>query len=183
VTEMVTSDGARGAPVTRRRWPRPTARTVFLSVVLAVLAVYTRMGFELEWRTAAGRIGAGFFPRIIGGLGLVLTAVALVDSVRGQATPSGPPVAADEEPDGPDEGRHPVPLVLTVLAAAAFVATLTTLGAVVASALFLLGMLWMLNRRHMVANVVLSIGLPVGLYLLFESLLNAGLPAGILPAF
>ena len=37
------------------------------------LAVYTEMAFGMEWRTAAGRIGPGFFPRIVGGLGLALT--------------------------------------------------------------------------------------------------------------
>jgi hypothetical protein len=30
---------------------------------------------------------------------------------------------------------------------------------------------------------VLGVGLSVGLYLLFQTLLNAGLPAGVLPRF
>ncbi len=54
------STGARAAG-RAPAWVRP--KTVFLAVVLVVLAVYTEMGFGLEWRTAAGRIGPGFFPR------------------------------------------------------------------------------------------------------------------------
>jgi hypothetical protein len=60
-------------------------------------------------------------------------------------------------------------------------AVYTALGAVVAGTLFLLGCLWLLNREHPVVNAVLGIGISVGLYLLFETLLNAGLPAGVLP--
>ena len=32
-------------------------------------------------------------------------------------------------------------------------------------------------------NIAISLGLPLGLYLLFQTLLNAGLPNGILPRF
>jgi putative tricarboxylic transport membrane protein len=70
-----------------------------------------------------------------------------------------------------------------VVAAAVFVLTLVALGAIVSSALFLFLMLWLLNRSHLVLNIAISLGLPLGLYLLFQSLLNAGLPNGILPRF
>ena len=32
-------------------------------------------------------------------------------------------------------------------------------------------------------NVCIAVALPLGMYLLFQSLLNAGLPEGILPRF
>lgn len=157
-----------------RRW-HVGARAVFFGILLVVFAVYVQLALGMEWRTAAGRIGPGFFPRIIGGAGVVLTLVALVRSVR----------RAEAEPetgtDGPDLGRHPRTMAIVVAASAALAAVFTVLGAVVAGALFLLGCLWLLNREHPVLNAVLGVGLAVGLYLLFQTLLNAGLPAGVLP--
>ena len=162
------------------RW-RPTSRTVFFGLVLVILVGYTEMAFEMEWRTQAGRIGPGFFPRIIGIFGVVITLGALVNSLR-------PGVAAEEVPledevgEG-DLGRHPVPLVLTVALSAVFLFTLTSLGAIVSAAIFMFGMLWFLNRGRHLMNVVLSVLVPLGMYLLFQTALNAGLPGGVLPRF
>jgi putative tricarboxylic transport membrane protein len=162
------------APVAdgRRRW-HVGPPTVFFAILLVVLAVYFQLALGMEWRTAAGRIGPGFFPRIIGGVGIVLTLVALVGSLRR----ADPPAEADTD----DLGRHPWTLAIVVGASAALAAAFTLLGAIVAGALFLLGCLWLLNREHPVLNAVLGIGLATGLYLLFQTLLNAGLPAGVLP--
>jgi putative tricarboxylic transport membrane protein len=146
---------------------------VFFGLLLVVLAVYFQLALGMEWRTVAGRIGPGFFPRIIGAAGILLTLVALVGSLRRTDVPA--------EPDTDDLGRHPWTLAIVVAASAALAAAFTLLGAVVAGALFLLGCLWLLNREHPVLNAVLGIGLATGLYLLFQTLLNAGLPAGVLP--
>ena len=65
-------------PTTREGRPWPPwlrTRTVFYFVILVVLAGYTHMAFDLEWRTAAGRIGPGFFPRFIGVLGMEVNVV------------------------------------------------------------------------------------------------------------
>ncbi|MHA6618694.1 tripartite tricarboxylate transporter TctB family protein [Pseudonocardia sp. DLS-67] len=159
-----------------RRW-KVGARTVFFGILLVVFACYVQLALGMEWRTAAGRIGPGFFPRIIGGVGVVLTVVALVRSVRR----AEPETESETETDGPDLGRHPRTMAIVVGASVALAAVFTVLGAVVAGALFLLGCLWLLNREHPVLNAVLGVGLAVGLYLLFQTLLNAGLPAGVLP--
>ena len=79
-------------------WVRP--KTVFLAALLVVLAVYTDMAFDLEWRTAAGRIGPGFFPRIVGILGLALTLWSLVAAVRAPAVEDevgGPGLPPEDE--------------------------------------------------------------------------------------
>ena len=160
-----------------KRW-HVGPQTVFLGIVLVVLAVYLQLALDMQWRTTAGRIGPGFFPRIIGALGIVLTLVALVVSLRPAA--EADPVEEDEAGDA-DLGRHPGTMAIVVLASAGLAAAFTVLGAVVAGALFLLGCLWLLNRERPVLNAVLGIGVATGLYLLFETLLNAGLPAGVLP--
>jgi putative tricarboxylic transport membrane protein len=45
--------------------------------------------------------------------------------------------------------------------------------------LFLGGMLTFVNRGRHVANAILSVAVPLGLYLLFEVLLDTGLPEGL----
>jgi putative tricarboxylic transport membrane protein len=163
------------APVAdTRRW-QVGPRVVFFGILLVVFAGYFQLALGMEWRTAAGRIGPGFFPRITGGIGIVLALVALVGSLR-RADP-----ATDPDAGTADLGRHPGTMAIVVAAGAVLAAAFTVLGAIVAGALFLLGCLWLLNREHPVLNAVLAIGVATGLYLLFETLLNAGLPAGVLP--
>jgi tripartite tricarboxylate transporter TctB family protein len=176
----VTAVESGAAPVAdnNRRW-NVGARAVFFGILLVVFAGYVQLALGMEWRTAAGRIGPGFFPRIIGAVGVVLTLVALVRSVR-RASPDPDP-DADTDAGAADLGRHPRTMAIVVAASAALAAVFTVLGAVVAGALFLLGCLWLLNREHPVLNAVLGVGLATGLYLLFQTLLNAGLPAGVLP--
>jgi len=163
-----------------RRW-RPTSRTAFFGVLLVVLVVYTEMAFELEWTTAAGRIGPGFFPRIVGLLGFVICLGALVNSLR-PGVGDDEDLLEDEVGEG-DLGRHPVPLLLAVVAGAVLLFTFLSLGAIVAGTLFMFGMLAFLNPGRWLFNAVLGVAIPLGLYLLFQTALNAGLPEGILPRF
>jgi putative tricarboxylic transport membrane protein len=163
---------------------RPTGRTLFLTVLLVILAVYTWMAFDLEWRTVAGRIGPGFFPRIIGVLSLAITLWALVKSLLPGAVDDEEEIGGDEEAGEADLGKHPIPLILVLAAAAIFLLFFfLPLGAIVSCALFLAAVLFLLNRGSVVTNIVLSIAIPVLVYVLFQTLLNAGLPDGLLPRF
>ena len=168
-----------------RGTPRPTGRTVFFALLLVVMAGYTQMAFDLEWKTVAGRIGPGFFPRIIGLLSLAIVVWALVASLRpGAVVDEDEVVGADDEAGDADLGRHPVPLVLFLAAGVLFLLVFfLPLGAIVGCALFLLATLFMLNRKQPVVNVVLALVFPFLVYLLFQTALNAGLPDGILPRF
>ncbi|PKH42105.1 Tripartite tricarboxylate transporter TctB family protein [Nocardioides alpinus] len=160
-------------------WVRP--KTVFLAVVLLVFAVYTEIAFGLDWRTQAGRIGPGFFPRIVGVAGVAITLWSLVSAIR--CPEEDEVVALEDEVGEADLGKHPRLLAIMVLAAAVFAATLVWLGAIISSALFLGVMLSLLNRGRHLANAVVAIGVPLVMYLLLQTLLNAGLPEGILPRF
>jgi hypothetical protein len=161
-------------------WVRP--KTVFLAALLVVLVFYTEMAFELDWRTTAGRIGPGFFPRIVGVTSLLITAWSLVAAIR-DPDAEDEVVAMEDEVGDADFGKHPKLLTIMVLAMVAFTATLVSLGAIVSTAVFLILMLTLLNRGRTVLNVCIAVALPLGMYLLFQSLLNAGLPEGILPRF
>jgi len=190
VTAMDTASGAGEASARPARPGRRVGiRTVFFALLLVVLAGYLQMALGMEWRTPAGRIGPAFFPRIIGVLGLVLTLVALLMSLRPAVAEADRAGAGAEDAAGSDDddagaadlGRHPRTMAIVTAATAAFIAAFTVLGAVVAAALYLLGCLFLLNRGRPVFNVVVSLGLALGLYLLFETALDVGLPAGVLP--
>jgi hypothetical protein len=171
-------------PVGRGGLRRPTGRSLFLTVLLVILAIYTQMAFDLEWRTVAGRIGPGFFPRIIGLAALAITLWALAKSLRPGAVDDEDEVGGDEEAGEADLGKHPIPLTLVVSAAVIFMLIfLLPLGMIVSSALFLAVTLFLLNRGRTVQNVVITLAVPILVYLLFQTVLNAGLPDGILPRF
>jgi putative tricarboxylic transport membrane protein len=170
-------------PVGRSGWSRPTGRSLFLAVLLVILAIYTWMAFDLEWRTVAGRIGPGFFPRIIGALALLINLWALVKSLRVGAVVDEDEVGGEEEAGEADLGKHPVPLLLVIAASLVLLVLFEPLGMIISGALFLAATLFLLNRGHTVTNIAVSLGIPILVYLLFQSLLNAGLPDGILPRF
>ena len=157
-------------------------KLAFLGVLLLVFAVYTEMAMGMEWRTAAGRIGPGFFPRILGVTAIAVIVVAAVREIFSRSDEdSADEVEAAEEAAEPDLGRHSLALVAFIVAAAVFVALLGVLGAAVAGILFLGVTLWFLDREHHVRAVIIAVAVPVLLYLALQVGLNVGLPQGILP--
>jgi putative tricarboxylic transport membrane protein len=169
-----------GQDKTRRaaNWPK----LAFLGVILLAFAFYTEQAMGMEWRTQAGRIGPGFFPRILGGTALAVTVIALVTEFLAKPKDAKlDAVEAAEEAAEPDLGRHPLTLVAFVAAAAVFVGLFGVLGAALSGVVFLGATLWFLDPEHRVRSVILAVSVPVLLYLAFQTGLNVGLPQGILP--
>jgi hypothetical protein len=159
-------------------WPKLT----FLAVLLLIFAVYTESAMGMEWRTQAGRIGPGFFPRILGFTAMAVTVLAGVREIVSRRAEKRVSVAeAADEIAEPDLGRHPIALIGFIVAATLFVALFGILGAVVAGILFLGATLWFLDPEHHIRAVIIAVAVPVLLYLAFQTGLNVGLPQGILP--
>ena len=143
-------------------------RTGFLAGVLLLAGGYTWFAFaELAWLSSAGRLGPGYFPRLIGAALVVLCAWSLADELR-RGT------------------REPVPGFWRVTAALAllsalFVAALDVLGGLVSMVVYMAAALAVLNRRRHWQNALLAVLLPLALYLLFRVWLNAAEPRGLLP--
>lgn len=141
-------------------------RAGFLAGVLVAAAGYTWLAFaELAWLSSAGRLGPGFFPRIIGASLVALCAYSLIAD-RG----------------GPRESLSPYWRTTVVLAAlsALFVAALDVLGGLLSMVTFMAAALWILNRGRHVQNALLALALPLCMYLIFRVWLNAAVPRGIL---
>ena len=143
-------------------------RAGFLAGVLLLAGGYTWLAFaELAWLSSAGRLGPGFFPRIVGGALVVLCAWSLAAELRGGAR------------ERPSEFWR-VTGVLALLSGL-FVAALDVLGGLVSMIAYMAAALVYLNRRRHWQNALLAVLLPLGIYLLFRVWLNAAVPRGLLP--
>ncbi len=162
----------------------PVTRLLFLVVITVVAAAYTVMAFDLEWRINNGQIGPGFFPRIVGALTVAGCLVAIARMLLGGSGSSSSvsTADADEEAELGIEGDGRTDAWVTAVAVGCMVLcylVFEPLGALLASVLFLALLLTLVNRGHHLQNTLVSILVPVGLYLLFEVLLDSGLPPGL----
>ncbi|MGI8910956.1 MAG: tripartite tricarboxylate transporter TctB family protein [Rubrobacteraceae bacterium] len=153
----------------------------FSGAFLAFAVAYTLFAFGLPFM-AVGRIGPGFFPQILGVTLIVISAYSLVQDFREPARES----ADDDAPDGASgdaagegSGGYGRAVALMILVTVVFVVMLNVVGALVAMVLFMFAVLYLLNREGMVMNVVLSVLLPVSVYLMFDVWLNTTLPQGM----
>jgi putative tricarboxylic transport membrane protein len=149
---------------------RVDGRIAWLAAIALVAAVYTWMAFGMEWETEAGRIGPGFFPRIIGGLTVALCVVAIVRCLR------------EPRPAEAETGGHGRLVAVAALGLVGYLFAFEYVGAALASIAFMLFLLSAINRGRTVVNVAVAVLLPAALYVVFEVALNAGLPPGPLPA-
>lgn len=144
-------------------------RLAFLLAILALALLYTFHAFAgLSFLSSTGRLGPGFFPRIVGLL-LIATCVYTIIADRQRL--------AD---DGALSDYWRTPVLIAALSGV-FVALLNVLGGLLAMVVFMLASLFILNRGRPVQNVVVSLALPLSVYLLFETWLNAAVPEGIVP--
>lgn len=142
-------------------------RAGFLFALLALAGGYTALAFiELSWLSSAGRLGPGFFPRIIG----VCLVVLCLYSQYADRRSAEASLSADWRS-----------AAAVALLSAAFVALLDVLGGLLSMVLFMAAALYYLNRGRPVQNALLALLLPVSVYLLFRVWLNAAMPQGIMP--
>ncbi|HEX7054148.1 MAG TPA: tripartite tricarboxylate transporter TctB family protein [Burkholderiales bacterium] len=142
-------------------------RAGFLAGVLLFAAGYSYVAFaELAYLSSAGRLGPGFFPRLIGASLVVLCAYSLALELRRR------------EPERLSSFWRAAAAVAAL--SAAFVAALEVLGGLLSMIAFMAAALAYLNRGRPVQNALLALALPAALYLLFRVWLNAALPRGML---
>jgi hypothetical protein len=156
-----------------------STRLLFLYALTVVALAYTVMAFGMEWRVERGQIGPGFFPRLVGGAAVIGCLVAIVRALRGRRLSPDSPVDEEGQPEAGGGGTDAWTTTATVGCMALLFLLFEPLGALLTSVLFLGGVLTFVNRGHHVANAILSVAVPLALYLLFEVLLAAGLPEGL----
>ena len=143
-------------------------RAGFLLALLFLASGYTYLAFfDLSWLSSAGRLGPGFFPRIIGCSLVALCTASLYGEIRGGLGREAPSAFARTT------------VVIAVLSAV-FVALLDVLGGLLAMMVFMAAALAYLNRGRHGQNALIAVLMPLGLYLLFHAWLNAAMPKGLL---
>ena len=144
-------------------------RVGFLLALLAGCVFYSYFAFtELAFLSTAGRLGPGFFPRIIG---TSLIAVCLLGL---------PQDIARMRSDNMRSAFWPSVLAIAALSAA-MIWLFSLVGGTLAMAIFLLAALSILNRGRVWQNLAIAVLLPLGVYFLFDAWLNASMPEGLLP--
>jgi putative tricarboxylic transport membrane protein len=142
-------------------------RVAFTAAILCVAVLYTYWAFaELSFLSSAGRLGPGFFPRIIGLALIVVCLLTLTGDLR-------------KREGGAVSSYWRITLVVAGLSGG-FILVLNVLGGPLGMAVYMLATLSVLNRGKILQNIAVSIGLPVVLFLLFDVWLNASMPPGIL---
>jgi putative tricarboxylic transport membrane protein len=144
-------------------------RLGFTAAVLCLAVLYTHWAFaDLSFLSSTGRLGPGFFPRIVG---LLLIAACLLTLAGDLKARHG----GGEEVSG----FWRITLVVGALSGA-FILLLEILGGPLAMVVYLLATLSVLNRARTLQNVAISVCLPLALLLLFDRWLNASIPPGAL---
>lgn len=143
-------------------------RAGFLGALLLLAGGYSYVAFaDLSYLSSAGRLGPGFFPRIIGVALVVLCAWSLGAELRRGARER--------------LSEHWRAAAVLALLSGLFVAALDVLGGLLAMSAYFAAALLYLNRRRHWQNALLAVLLPLGIYLLFKVWLNAAVPRGPLP--
>lgn len=143
-------------------------RAAFTLALLALAVAYTMMAFDgLAFLSARGRIGPGFFPRIVGVLLIVACLYSLAIDLRQHGW------------------REPLGRSWRIVAAVAalsglLVAAIDVLGALAGMLLFMLLSLAVLNRERPWQTVLLGTLLPIAIFVLFRYGLKATMPDGVL---
>lgn len=145
-----------------------TLRIAFSLLLLAGAAAYTWVAFNDLSFMVRGRLGPGFFPRVIGVSTIALLLYSLlVDVRRTGARDQGTPYVRD--------------ILVFFAYCVGFVALMPLLGGLLSMIAFMLAALFTFNRARPLINVAVSVVLPVCLFLLFDVWLRAAFAEGRLP--
>jgi hypothetical protein len=148
-------------------------RIAFLVAVLGGAVFYSYIAFiDLNFLTRTGRLGPGFFPRVIGVSMALMTIWVILDALRDRRrVAAGGPAGADDAPEGTWSDA-----VLLIALGVGYAVLLRLFGGFVATLIYLVVTLSILNPGRHVQNAAVAVLLPVGVYILFDRLLNANMP-------
>jgi putative tricarboxylic transport membrane protein len=142
-------------------------RIAFFAVLLAGAVYYSYVAFtDFNFMTRTGRLGPGFFPRVIGVSAIVVILWAMIDELR-----------VRHEPEGDASAWKDVFLLIGL--AVGYAVLLRLFGGFVATVIFLGVTLTILNPGHALKNGAIALLVPGGVYLLFDRLLNANMPPAL----
>ncbi|MGF6756158.1 tripartite tricarboxylate transporter TctB family protein [Paraburkholderia sp. GAS42] len=163
--------------------------------VIALAAVYLYMDMRLPEVRLSDPLGPKAFPALVG-VGLIASALVLLLEGRSRNrshahtdTPEKPaakraagPAAEVAHADKAHESKNH-PLILTGMVAwtALYYLVFERAGYLLATSVFLFGLLIYFNRNRFKTNLAIALGVTVFFDLLFSQLLGVPMPTGFLP--
>ena len=157
---------------------------VWLAICVIIGAIiYLTADLQMQVTTMGDALGPRAFPAMIG-CGLLIAGVLLL--FEAHAKKNAAVVDKPLDPDAPapltmkERVRQSVTLVTMVAWTALYYSVFEPVGYLVATVVFLGGLLSYFHRGHYLTNVLTSVGFSLVVYLVFSHLLNVPLPAGIL---
>ncbi|HSM41607.1 MAG TPA: tripartite tricarboxylate transporter TctB family protein [Afifellaceae bacterium] len=143
-------------------------RIAFLIALLAAAVFYSYIAFaDLNFMTRTGRLGPGFFPRLIGVAAIIVTLWAILDELR-----RGRISSEDVEGSWLD-------VAVLIALAVGYAVLIRLFGGFIATFLFLAVALTILNRGQHIKNMAVAALVPAIVYLLFDRILNANMPPAL----
>jgi hypothetical protein len=143
-------------------------RIAFLIALLAAAVFYSYIAFaDLNFMTRTGRLGPGFFPRLIGVAAIIVTLWAILDELR-----RGRVTSEDVEGSWLD-------VAILIALALGYAVLIRLFGGFIATFLFLAVALTVLNRGQHIKNMAVAVLVPGFVYLLFDRILNANMPPAL----
>jgi putative tricarboxylic transport membrane protein len=156
--------------------PRISWGELALSLALLALGVVVVVdGVRQPASTSASGVGAGFFPIVVGSVLIVVSALLVVQVLRGKRGES-------EDSDGDvDTSKLALwQMLVTGAAVVWFIVTLDLLGYIIASTVTFWAIAFAMGARHHIRNALIAVLLSTSVYLLFTQLLRIDLPGGVL---
>lgn len=151
-------------------------RIVFLLALLGGGIFYSYIAYmELGFLSRTGRIGPGFFPRIVGTSMVLVTLWAIMDALRDRrAMAAGGAPSVNDGPQG--WWRDVIVLMALVLG---YAILLRLFGGLVATVIYLGLALTIFNPGRHRQNLLIAVLFPGLVYLAFDRLLNANMPPAL----
>lgn len=144
-------------------------KNLFSIFLLVVSGFYVALAFRLPM-FSKHIPGSGFFPRVVGITLIVLLIIELIKNVK------------DEQEDA-FSMEHLRLFLLLIATTTVYIFLFNIFGAILSTILFMVAVLFLFNKGKRIQNLVLGISIPIALFILFEVLLNTGLPKGIFETF
>lgn len=149
---------------------------IIFAVVVVLAGVYFYATAQIPSLEIGDPLGPKAFPRLLG-IGLLIAAFLLLGEIlRAGKQRQGDGAAAE-----PAAAPHWGVLAGSAAWTAVYFASFTTLGYMISTALFLVGMMAWFNRGRWRVNIATSVLFSVISYFMFTKLLGVGLAQGFLP--
>jgi len=145
--------------------------------IIVVAAIYLHADAGLRTANIGDPLGPKAFPALVGG-GLILSALLLLLETWSKRR------ALEDtrvEPRSKDEKHLILIMLAMVVWSGLYYFVFEMLGYLIATPLFLLGLLSYFNKSRHVTNLLVALGFTAAVYLLFSILLGVPLPPGPLP--